>query len=69
MKISCRWEQNNNDTYHSKIFDLFNNKSNIIFSWQPTFCFAELYYDPEDIFWWFFDDKNGAYYLWIKVSE
>ena len=49
--------KNNNDTWHSKIFDLFNNKSKIIFLLQFTVRFSVSYSDPEDISSWFFDDK------------
>ena len=39
--------KNNNDTWHSKIFDLFNNKPKIMFLWRWIVCFAESYYDIE----------------------
>ena len=60
MTISCRWEEKKIDTWHSKLFDLFNNKSKIIYLLQLTLRFAESYYEPEDTYSLFFDDKNGA---------
>ena len=61
--------KNNNDNFHSKFFDFFNNKSRIMFLWRRTVNFAESYSDPKDEASWFFDDKNGLKYLWIKCSS
>ena len=40
--------QNNNDTCHSKLINLFNIKSKKMFLLQQTLRFDESYYDPED---------------------
>ena len=37
-----------------------------MFLLQKTLRFAESYSDPEDTSSLYFDDKNGAYYLWMK---
>ena len=68
MIIYCVWEENNNDTYHSKLFYLFNNKPWIIFLWRQIVFFAELYSDLENTSSWLFE-KNGAYYLCMKLSS
>ena len=61
MKFYCCLEKkNNNDTYHSKLFDLFNSKSKIMFLLRKTLRFAESFSYPEDTSSLFFDDKNGA---------
>ena len=52
--------KNNNDTCHLKLFDLFNNKSKIMFILQQTLGFAESYYDLYGTSSWLFDDKNSA---------
>ena len=52
--------KNNFDTCHSKIIDLFNIKSKIIYLWQQTLSFDESYSDLEDTFSLFFNDINGA---------
>ena len=52
--------KNNYYTCHSKLFDLFNNKSKIMFLSQQTLRFAESR---------LFDDQNGAYYFWITFSS
>ena len=53
-------KKNNNDTCHSKLFDLFNNKPKIIFLLRLTLRLSESYCDPEDTSSLFFDGKNGA---------
>ena len=49
----------NNDNFHSKLFALFNIKTNIIFLWRWTVHVAESYYDPEDASSWLFE-KDGT---------
>ena len=51
---------NNNDTCHSKLFDLFNNKSKILLLLRRTISFSESYSDPEDTSAILFDGKNGV---------
>ena len=50
---------NNNDTCHSKPFDLFNSKSKVMFLLGRTLLFVESYSDPEDTSSWFFDDRSA----------
>ena len=40
-----------------------------MFLLRQTLRFAESYSYPEVTSSWFFDDKNGASYLWIKLSS
>ena len=49
--------KNNNDTCHSIPFDLFNNKSQIIFLLWCTIRFTVSCSDPEDISSWLFYGK------------
>ena len=52
-------KKNNNDIWHSKLFDLFNSKSKIIFYYDKLFVFLS-YYGPKYTSSWLFEDKNGA---------
>ena len=59
-------KKNNNDTFYFKLFDLFNNKSKIMFLFQQKLCFTESYSDPKDTPSWLFDDKTT---LTLTLSE
>ena len=49
--------KNNNDSYYSKLFDLFNNKPKITFLWWQTLRFSYSYYVPIDTSLCIFDNK------------
>ena len=60
---------NNNDTCHSKLFDLFNNKFKIYFLCRQNLHFTVSYSDPEDTYSRFFDGINGAKSLWVNFFK
>ena len=53
-------KKSKNYTFHSKLFDLFNNKFKIMFLCGKTDHFDESYSDPDDTYSWLFDRKNGT---------